>query len=208
MKVISESKSAFGGILPYIHLGYLSAAGVKPQGALSKTGIVLLAIVVPLTFFSLLSKKFRTVSKRGRFRMRSCIGAVLFISLACFVLSRIYATQEFLYPEGVTYYRMEPVSRDIISCWLAEQTGNYTDVENNEYIKAIPKEVGTYVVSELCVENLPDDWFEYYGSGDDAWGKEIVLEVKQVEDRLQYSLVSAGLDGFFSSEDDIVHKCN
>lgn len=198
MKIFAESRPAAN--LPFVHLGYLAASYVKPQGGLLMAGglftIAGLLLIVRFLTGETWRAGIRAEERRRIFKIGAIGTALLLAGIVCACVA--WKTEGRYYPHGdeMTSMQMQDVLR-----YVEMKVNNTPDEFTKEYgspIKALPAQAGEYDLA-AAVQNKQEK-FRFV----DGWGVPMKLKVV-VKDgqKAAYVLMSAGVDRTWNTADDV-----
>lgn len=199
MQIIAESRPA--SALPYIHLGYLAASYAKPQGGMLLAGAILAIAGIPMAF-----RLVKGTTKRGTMatmvRLRkSRVGLVgiilLLLGLSSFGLARKFGGRDYPHAGTVTRLYMENITRLVYMKvnGITEEHGR--PVPNP--IKQLPSVAGEYDMATAF--GLDEETTAHF---QDGWKNPMRLQVTTDREEVRYVSLSAGEDGKWGTDDDIV----
>jgi hypothetical protein len=197
MKVIAESKPVVA--MPFVHLGYLAASYVKPQGAALLMGSILAVAGIGMAF-RLVTGRNRRGKTQTEVRIRKsgtgAIGIGVFLAgIGCAVLA--WKTGGRYYPHGdmMTAINMQRIL-ECIEVKPSNTPGEFTPRHDNP-IRNLPQEAGEYDLA-AAVQN-PDEKHMFA----DGWNVPMKLKVVAAEaQQIGYVLMSAGEDREWNTPDD------
>jgi hypothetical protein len=194
MKIVSEGRPVTA--MPFIHLGYLAASYVKPQGGLLLMGSVLVVAGVGMAFRLVAGKPRRGRSQTEVARRKSRTGVigmgVLLLGIGCVVVAWKIGGRYYPHGERRTSLSMRRVLDYIDMC----ATDTPTSASDN-LIKNLPTEAGEYDLA-VAVENTEEK--NLFADGWDIPMKLKVVVGKGQE--IDYLVMSAGEDREWNTDDD------
>jgi len=179
MKIVGQSTLANG--TSYVHLGYTAATYTKPNMALLGGGLVTLTLGVAMAFPLAISKTASGSTVFNFVRRKSwqlVFGGVVFIIIGCIslVLAMTSGQELPLNPGMMTRENGYMILREVAEL----------------------REEGNPIPSDPAAFDRSND------AASDGWGVPMRLVKKTSDDGLGvYSVLSAGADGKFDTEDDI-----
>lgn len=195
MKIVAYSKVPTS--TPYVHLGYLSASTtfVKPIQGLLLGGLIVLFVGLSMAGRRLVKRRLSvpavevSVPRISRFGMVESI--VIVVGMAAMGCAFLFGEKGriFHHPESATSVRL----------WEFGSSVAYLSKPENrsDSISKLPTQEGQYVLSSvLAVPKDPDRYT-------DGWNTPLMLQVTQRDGQLKYTVVSAGPDRTWGTQDDI-----
>lgn len=196
MKIVAYSKVPTS--TPFVHLGYLSASTTftKPIQGLLVGGLILLFVGLSMAGRKLVKRRRPApaietgVPGIARFGLIESI--VLIAGTATIGCAFLFGERDriFFYPEEATLDRMWTLGQSVVH---RSKPGN-----NSTYVWELPTQEGQYVLSSALA--MPA---RYVDRCTDGWNTPLMLRVSRQEEQLTYTVVSAGPDRTWGTQDDI-----
>jgi hypothetical protein len=197
MKIIAESKPVVA--MPFVHLGYLAASYVKPQGGALLMGSILAVVGIGMAFRLVTgrNRRGRTQTEVAIRKSRAgAIGIAVFLTgIGCAVVA--WKTGGRYYPHGdtMTAINMQRVF-ECIEMKRNKTPGEFTPRHDNA-IRHLPEASGEYELA-AAVQN-PEEKHMFA----DGWNVPMKLKVVATDaQQIDYVLMSAGEDREWNTPDD------
>jgi hypothetical protein len=176
MKIIAQSTVPTS--MPYVHLGYTAATITRPDGVLLVTGLLLMLAGAAVFGSWLAGRIFPRLAFLGRRPLLMLAGGtvLLFCGIVGGGLAFRHSREVPVYPNGWTWMNAEMILQEIGKM----------------------KEAGQPIPTELTED-------QFGTRVQDAWGHPMRLQVSGEAGAEKYSIISAGPDGTFGTDDDITH---
>jgi type IV secretory pathway VirB2 component (pilin) len=196
MKIVAYSKVP--AATPFVHLGYLSASTTttKPIQGLLLGGLVLLFVGLSVAGRRLIERKRSAppietaVTRISRF---GPVGSLMLVAgIAAIGCAFLFGEKNriFFYPKDATSDRMMTFSYSVAN--------RLKPKDSSDSAAKLPTQEGQYVLSSALGMSAKD-----LDHCTDGWNTPLMLRVAQYEGQLKYTVVSAGPDRTWGTQDDI-----